>query len=542
VKYLSTRLGWLAACFAFVACASGPEPRSGGSDDGDGEVSKKRKKKKKKKKPRKSVAERELEAKREEERRAEEERKAEEEREKQAAKEEDEQGEVTIVDTDVEPEPKKAAKAKAKKAKKAKPEPEPESEDEPPAKKKKPNKEEIADTDSENGDGASESDSDDAEVAAKPAKTTKAKTTKAKKKEPPIIAAKAKPKKPKAEEDIPEIELDTAPEPEPEPDPPPKKKKAAKAEAAPPVADDSGVIEMTGEEEDDPLAERRVAAIPVPGVDDEGPTDEAEPEPVAPGTWPLQIGDRPLTIAKSKLAVHGGLDIYKLTLPNAAGTPVAATATGLALGATYGVGDKAEVGIDYVLGISPGTIRGPLTLHVAYRAVVKPKLEIALAGGIAVDSDSVTNEMTMTTTTTTFVGLQLGAWARYRLTRKASVFSGVPATPASAAPVSKLSLALPPLPYQLAIGLTNAAPIVFDVPAGLGYQLSPNVYAYGMFNLAHIAIKNNPNAFIFADFIPFALGGFYTRKQIDVGFVFSDDLKQGTDYLRLDLLLRYAIK
>ena len=43
-------------------------------------------------------------------------------------------------------------------------------------------------------------------------------------------------------------------------------------------------------------------------------------------------------------------------------------------------------------------------------------------------------------------------------------------------------------------------------------------------------------------FIPLALGGFYTRKQIDVGVVFSDDLKQGTDYLRLDLLLRYAIK
>jgi hypothetical protein len=38
------------------------------------------------------------------------------------------------------------------------------------------------------------------------------------------------------------------------------------------------------------------------------------------------------------------------------------------------------------------------------------------------------------------------------------------------------------------------------------------------------------------------LGGFYSLSKIDVGFIFSDDLKQGTDYLRFDAVLRYGLK
>lgn len=544
MSYLPARLGWLAACIAFAACASAPEPRN--SDD-----SAETPKRKKKKKKRKTVAEREAE-----ERAAEKVREHQEERrriaegggtpfkvtkpakaEKPEKPEESEEpvkpakaepepepeasDEVTIIeDTEDEAEPTKPkskakTKAKPKPAPKKKKEPEPEIADEEPAPRKNRELAEDSEEEPENG----ESD----EVAAKPKKKTA------------VVAAKAK-RKPKAEE-VPEIEIDSEPEPEPEP-----VRKKAKAKAREPEpADEGDVIDMEIEE-DDPLKERRVAAIPVPGVDDDSESDEAEPEPLPPGTWPPQINDRPLTLAKDKLAVHGGLRVAKLTLETMPGVKTSSTSESFVLGGTYGLSDKLEIGFDYALGISPGTIKGPFTLHGAYRAKVTPKLELAVAAGFAVDFAEVTNSVTMTTATTTSYSFMLGAWARYRINRKASVFTGVPATPASPVGLSKLAFALPPLPYQVAVGLDSGASTAIDVPLGLGYQIKPDIYAFGTLNLAHIRVRNTENAFLFADFFPLALGAFYTRKAFDVGVLFSDDVKQGTDYLRLDLLLRYAIK
>src|SRR5690606_4557934 len=102
--------------------------------------------------------------------------------------------------------------------------------------------------------------------------------------------------------------------------------------------------------------------------------------------------------------------------------------------------------LDYALGISPGSVKGPLTLRGAYRAVVKPKLEVAVAGGIALDFYEIPGAMMGTTTTQTASSIMLGAWARYRIHRNLSMFTGVPATPTSPVSLSKLSFALPPLP------------------------------------------------------------------------------------------------
>lgn len=496
------RLALLVACTSFVACASGPEPRSGGDDSAET----KRKKKKRKKKKKSSVF----------------------------AKKQVRDDEVTITDDPVEREEDQeevAARPKKKKAKDDDPEERERERDraERAARQRERDEREAREREERERQARQREEREEREREEREEREReKVAKAKKKKKKARVVAAKAK-RKPKAEEDVPEIEMDSEPEEEVEDEP--------RSDD-----DDSDVIEMTGLDED-PLAEPRVAAIPVPGVDDEEPEDEPEEEvALPPGAWPMQINDRPLVLAKDKIAAHAGLRVSKLTLPGA--TPDVTTSTTsqfLMLGGTYGISDKAEVGFDYALGISPGTVKGPFTLHGAYRAVTKPKLEIAVAAGLAIDFAQITNAMMMTTTQTSY-SLQLGAWARYRVNRKVSLFSGVPATPASPATLSKLSFALPPLPYQLALGLNNSGTVALDLPAGVGYQAKPNVYAFAMLNLAHLRIANTANAFLFKDFIPFTLGGFYTRKLLDVGIVFADDLKQGSDYLRLDLLVRYSIK
>ncbi|HEY5948901.1 MAG TPA: hypothetical protein VIV40_25595 [Kofleriaceae bacterium] len=388
---------------------------------------------------------------------------------------------------------------------------------------------------------AAKSEEEAEEVAAKP-KTKKGKQTK--------VAAKSKRK---ADEET-EVAAEEPPEVEPEPAKTKRKPDKVAAKAKPKTAEvdmtsDEGVIDMEDTSGssldnriDDAPPERRAVAIAVPGVDsgDEEAAATAEATPL--GANPRVINERPLTLPKSKLAVHGGLRVGVLTLPNPAGMDVTTTSEGLALGVNYGVSDSSEVGFDYTLGLSPGSLKGPLTLHGAYRAVSGAKLDVAIAAGVAIDFSDLTDPVTMQTTTRTAFSLELGAWARYRLTRKVSAFSGLPALPASTVSLSKFSFALPPLPYQLAIGLNNDGAIALDLPVGVAYQATPKLYTLFMLDLAHIRVANTANAIIFRDFIPVSLGGFYSLDKLDIGVLFSDDLKQGTDYLRLDTVVRYSIK
>jgi hypothetical protein len=589
VSALSTRLGLVATCLAFVACGSSPDPKSAGDEDRSAST------KRKKKKKRKTVEEIEAEeraaekvrAHQEERRRVAEARqgkksspfgrtsRAEDEDEddddekpakakpkpakrakaekpvkaekpkqvkvaKKVAEAPEDSDEVTIVEDDeIEPDPVKKT-AKPAKQKPPKKKPAPKQVAKKPARERDSDDEELAASDTRKGvekpkpkaaaankkrdrELDEDLDDEDEDLDEPPPKAA------ARPKKKPVVAAKTKrtpaPKRaPKRQADPEEedIELD-------EPDPEPRRPARTQAE----------VISMDTEE-DDPLKERRVAAIAVPGVDD-GESDELEEEDRPPGAWPMQINDRPLTLAKDKLAVHGGMRISTLTIRPPGGTPTTTNTTSLALGGTYGLGEKLEVGLDYALGVSPASAKGPFTLHGAYRAHAGPKLELALTAGFAVDFAEVTNAMMMTETVSSSA-VVLGAWARYRVSRKASLFTGLPATPGVPVTLSKLAFPLPPLPYQATIGLGDGSAIAVDVPFGAGYQLKPNIYAFGILNLAHLRVRNTANAFLFADFIPLTVGGFYTRKTMDIGVQLSDDLRTGTDNLRLDVLVRYGVK
>ncbi|NVB85544.1 MAG: hypothetical protein HOV81_44680 [Kofleriaceae bacterium] len=372
--------------------------------------------------------------------------------------------------------------------------------------------------------------------AAKEAKAEKLRAAKEAKAENARKAQEARAAKANEDEDVADEE-DTEDEDEA---PPKKVAKASKKEV------DENLIEMEGDdeedEEDDEESSTRVASVEDDPLAAGPPVRDEEPEPVAaPKASP--INDRPLTVAAKQLEVHGGLGLQTLTLPGAmAGTTVSSTSEALALGVAYGIGKNAEVGADYRLSINPGTVKGPLAFHVAYAAKHSAKIDVAIAANLGFDFFETANAVTMTTTTTTKASLQLGAWARYRATPKVSIFTGLPALPSAATSLSNQSLALPPFGYQVQIGLNNAGATAIEVPIGIGLQVKPNIYAFASLDFAHIRLANTQTALIFADFIPLALGAFYTHDKLDIGVQLADDLKQGADYLRLETVLRYSVK
>jgi len=264
----------------------------------------------------------------------------------------------------------------------------------------------------------------------------------------------------------------------------------------------------------------------------------AEPAPPPPSGFPIQIDDRPLTLPKSKLDFHAGFPILVRTT-NDPTTMMTTTNTlaGFAIGAAYGVDDKIEIGGDYAFSLSPGDVKGPLTFHIAYRYAHDPKLEVAFAGALGLDFVDTT-----ATTTTTYFGFQFAAWVRYHIASKVSLFTGSPGLPSSPLPLDKFSLPLPPLAYQLQLGLAGGAAIAIELPVGIAFQATPNVYTFASINIANIKIHDTVNAFLFADFIPIALGGFYSMDKLDLGVVFADDLKDAGNHLAFSLTARYFMK
>lgn len=319
---------------------------------------------------------------------------------------------------------------------------------------------------------------------------------------------------------------------------PPKKKKPkpdATEKAKDKDKDAGGEIEM-----DNPDA--TPAPAPTPAASP--PATEAEPPPVAPpppSSFPLQIDDRPLTLPKGKVEVHGGLPITVLPFIDNAGNRTTSTIVGLNIGGTYGIDDKTEIGADYTFGLSPGDASGLFAIHGAYLVLHDAKMDLAIAGALEVQPVG-TFDSTGVAITQTMFALQLGAWFRYHIKPKISLFSGVPALPYSGVSLSRQGIALPPVGYQLDLGLNNGGAIALELPIGVGYQATPNIYAFVATNLANIKISNVPNQFLFADFIPFSIGGFYSMPKLDVGAEFADDLKQAGDYLTFLIVGRYYVK
>jgi hypothetical protein len=267
-----------------------------------------------------------------------------------------------------------------------------------------------------------------------------------------------------------------------------------------------------------------------------------EPTPAPVGVRSLDLNERPLTLPKGQIDVHGALPIALVTVPDITGGKTSSTSLGFAFGGTYGLDDKTELGADYAVSLSPGDIKGPLTLHGAYTLAKAPKYDAAIGGALVIHPIGSTDPMSGASATTTYLALQIGAWFRYRATPKVTIFTGLPATPHPDVSLSRAGFAFPPMPYQLTLGVNNGGAIALNLPVGVGIQAAPRIYVFAATNIANIKIAHTANAFLFADFIPLTLGGFYSLPKLDVGAEFSDDLKQAGDYLAFTIVARYFIK
>jgi hypothetical protein len=271
------------------------------------------------------------------------------------------------------------------------------------------------------------------------------------------------------------------------------------------------------------------------------PPDGTAPAPTTTdGDFPLAINDRPLTLPTGKFEIHGGIPFATSSSTDAMGHSTSSTSELLAVGATYGVAPKIEVGADYALRINPdASAKGFLDFHAGFMALHSGKLDVSFLGGISLlFQDGV--DATGMSTTTTFASLQIGAAVRYQLAPKISIFTGNPGTP-NGLP-GFLSFVFPPVGYQLSIGINNSGPTYLALPVGVGLQATPNVYAFAATNIATIKIANASNSVIFSDAIPLAVGGFYSMPKLDVGVQFSDDLKNAGDLYILQLVARYYLK
>ncbi len=279
----------------------------------------------------------------------------------------------------------------------------------------------------------------------------------------------------------------------------------------------------------------------------------ADSPPLAPGNAAVapssiaaapanSINDRPLVLTKDRIEIHGSLPITVVTLPTLSGQSNSSTTAGLAFGATYGISDRVEVGGGYGISLHPGDVKGALTLHGAYLALAAPTYDLAVGGAFIVHPIEFTDPASRMSFTTTYVAIQAGAWFRYRATPALTVFTGLPALPHPNISLSRSGFSFSPMPYQLTIGLNNSGAAGLSLPVGVGFQAAPNFYAFAATNLANIKLANTANALIFADFIPVTLGGFYSLKRFDVGAVFSDDLRQPTDYFAFSIVGRYHIR
>jgi hypothetical protein len=278
--------------------------------------------------------------------------------------------------------------------------------------------------------------------------------------------------------------------------------------------------------------------------------DPAAPPPPPDGTtpaatttdsaWPLAINDRPLTLATGKFEIHGGLPIATTSTANAMGMTSSSTSESLAIGATYGVAPKIEVGADYAFRINPdASAKGFLDFHAGYMALHSGKLDVSFVAGLSMLFVDTVDTMGMATTNT-YASIQVGAAVRYQLAPKISIFTGNPGTP-NGLP-GFLTFVFPPIAYQLSFGINNSGPAYLALPVGVGLQATPNIYLFAATNIATIKIANASNSVIFSDAIPLAVGGFYSMPKLDVGVQISDDLKNAGDLYILQLMARYYLK
>jgi hypothetical protein len=213
---------------------------------------------------------------------------------------------------------------------------------------------------------------------------------------------------------------------------------------------------------------------------------------------PQEITMRPLTTPGGQITVAG--DMFILLIPDLD------TGIGLGVGGSYGVDDKIEVGAAYGIALAPEfDAKGGLGVEAAYRIMDG---NISLAADVATGYDLAAEGISP---------LELGARFRFRLDDKLAINSGG---------------------GQLNITLDgDPKPITLDLPVGVSYQVSPQLYGFLNTSLANISIADSTTVVFGADYIPLQVGAFFSPSNtLDVGGAVSwFDLKEASDTLGITL-------
>ncbi len=216
---------------------------------------------------------------------------------------------------------------------------------------------------------------------------------------------------------------------------------------------------------------------------------------------PQEIIMRPMTTPASQITVGGSLGI--LIAPDPIGT-----AMGLALGGSYGVSEKIEVGASYGFSLKEFEAKGNLNIEGAFN-IMEGNLGVAanLTAGYSIVGEAINP-------------LGLGARVRFRLNDKLAIQS----------PGSQLQIALDGDPKPITLGL----------PVGVAYQASPQLHAFLYTELANLSISNSSTVIFGADYVPVTVGAFFSPSNtLDVGASIGwFDLVDASDFINISLVGR----
>ncbi len=241
---------------------------------------------------------------------------------------------------------------------------------------------------------------------------------------------------------------------------------------------------------------------------DEGDGSAAPPPPGAEegsGGYPQEIIARPLTLPMS--AWQASLAIN---------TNESFDGIGTTLGFLYGVSDKLNAGVQYGFTLDPSEFKGPLLVDVLFSFLTDDSMEAVATGQVGYDLLA-----------EGLAPLQAGVLVQYNLNDKMAIIT----------PGNQLFVTLDPIQVLD----VEVSPIFIQLPVAFGYQVNNQIYAEAGTNLGIIEISDADTQFIFADFIPIAISGFFSPDNtIDVGASLSTDLKNDAfDPLEILLIARY---
>jgi len=230
-----------------------------------------------------------------------------------------------------------------------------------------------------------------------------------------------------------------------------------------------------------------------------------------------QLLDQRYVVAGGTVGAHVDLTIFHLAM--AAGTSsVRGTQEGLDVGASYGVTDQLTAGVDYAFpfagdGTETGKGLGPLRGFGMFLLTDTDRLTVT--GSADLDHD-LCGDYTMGGSCASITTLHVGVGLKYKLAPTLALFTGAPFGPG-------------PAGEQFSARLDTPHTIELDLPAGVAFQATPQLFAFAETNLAHLRLANASTGAdaispIFSDSdnnglgVPLQLGGYLgVTKTLHVG-------------------------